>query len=415
MRIVINSHLFSIARFYGYVNTPIGAQSHWYATIRHMRRRLLFQLSIIVWLLVGIFIPGIAFGQTESGETFQARVIEVVDEQTVAGESGGEIVQQVLKLKALDGTWEGQEITFDGTRYEAVAQNTYAIDDVVQVAHVVGVEGDDQFYVVDYIRRGVLYWLAGLFALTVVAVGRLKGLRALVVLVLSFVVILGFIIPQIVDGASPLLISIVGTFGILVLAIYLTEGLNRPSTLAIASIFGTLVVTGLLAVWFTALTKLTGFASDDAIYLLGLGSGELNVRGLLLAGIIIGALGVLDDVAVSQTAVVGELRSVNPRISKRELYMRSMRVGVSHMSSMVNTLFFAYAGAALPLLILFSATDVNAPTFAEAINSEIIATEIVRTLVGSIGLVLMVPITTGIAVWFSGRYRHTPADVQPSG
>lgn len=356
-------------------------------------------------------IPAIVFAQTEareSGETFTARVIAVLDEQRVPMESGHEIVQQRLRLQALDGSWVGQEISFDGTEYEAIGQNEYAVNDRVIVAHALDAEGEDRFFVVDYVRRGALYWLVGLFAVVVVAIGRLKGLRALVVLVLSFVVILGFIIPQIVGGAPPLLISIVGTFGILILAIYLTEGFNRTSTLAIASIFGTLVVTGLLAVWFTALTKLTGFASDDAIYLLGLGSGELNVRGLLLAGIIIGALGVLDDVAVSQTALVHELRRANPTFSHRELFRRSMRVGISHMSSMVNTLFFAYAGAALPLLILFSATDVNAPTFSQAINSEIIATEIVRTLVGSIGLVLMVPITTALAVWFGERKKAPP-------
>ncbi|MBI5037688.1 MAG: YibE/F family protein [Candidatus Kerfeldbacteria bacterium] len=364
--------------------------------------------NIILMIVIAGLIPWLAHAQTEAqpqGDVFTARVTAVVSEQTVSVETGGTVVQQVLKLRALDGERAGQELIFDGTKIQAIAQNTYAVGDKVIVAHSLGVDGADQFYVVDFVRRSPLYWLAALFAAIVVVVGRLKGIRALFVLALSFLVIFWFIIPQIVAGSSPLVISIIGTFGILVFAIYLTEGFHRSSTIAVTSIFISLVITALLALWFTALTKLTGFASEEAIYLIGLGEGNINIRGLLLAGIIIGALGVLDDVAVSQTALVGELRQANPRLTNRELYRRAMRVGISHMGSMVNTLFFAYAGAALPLLILFSSSEINAPTFSQGINSEMVATEIVRTMVGSIGLILAVPITTALAVWWGTRSR----------
>lgn len=362
-------------------------------------------------IIISCCTPLWAWAQTDiqpQGDVFTAEVTAVESEQTVVIETGGKVMQQVLKMRALDGERKGQEVVFDGTKIQAIAQNTYAVGDKVIVAHSLGVDGGDQFYVVDFVRRSPLYWLAALFAVIVVVIGRLKGLRALFVLALSFVVIFWFIIPQIVGGASPLMISIAGTFGILVLAIYLTEGFNRTSTIAVLSIFISLVITALLAVWFTALTKLTGFASEEAIYLIGLGEGDINIRGLLLAGIVIGALGVLDDVAVSQTAMVHELRHANPTLTNRELYRRAMRVGISHMGSMVNTLFFAYAGAALPLLILFSSSEINAPTFSQGINSEMVATEIVRTMVGSIGLILAVPITTALAAWWGGASSRPP-------
>ncbi len=363
---------------------------------------------VCLGILVLVCCVPIFVSAQESGQTFIAEVSRIVDQKSFTTDAGNVIVQQVLLLHALDGSWVGQDITFDGTQYQVIGQNTYAVGDRVSVIHNRDVDGDDQFFIVDYIRTTPLYWLAGVFAVIVVAVGRLKGVRALIVLALSFLVILEFIIPRIVAGASPLWISIVGTLGILIMAILLTEGVRRDSWLSIISICVTLLVTGLLAVWFTRLTKLTGFASEEATYLTSLTASPINIQGLLLAGIIIGALGVLDDVAVSQTALVRELRIANPTLSVRELYRRGMRVGISHMGSMVNTLFFAYAGAALPLLVLFSAAEVNAPSFTQAINNEVVATEIIRTLVGSVGLILMVPITTALAVWFGDARLFQP-------
>ncbi|MFH2231842.1 MAG: YibE/F family protein, partial [Patescibacteria group bacterium] len=216
----------------------------------------------------------------------------------------------------------------------------------------------------------------------------------------TFFIILKFIIPEILDGGNPLLISIIGSLFILVLSIYITEGIKKSSTIAIISVLISLVVTGVISVWFTTLTKLTGFASDEAMYLVGLAGGNVNIKGLLLAGIIIGALGVLDDVVVSQVSLVKELKEANPKLPKRLVYSQAMRVGISHLSSMVNTLFLAYAGAALPLLILFSIKEPPFFSFHQVINNEIIATEIVRSLTGSIGLVLAVPIATLLAVHF---------------
>jgi len=358
---------------------------------------------LITILLIPLFYPWPVFGQESEAagdEIFKARVVEVLEQNIIDSEDSAPIIQQQLKLRGLDGTWQDKEFVFNGTKYEVISSNEYKEGDKVMAVYSKDLEGNDVFYITDYVRNGALYWLAGLFALVVILVGRLKGLRALVVLLLTFLIILYFIIPRILAGADPLLISIVGSLVILVVAIYLTEGFKRTSTIAIASVIISLIFIGLLSIWFTSLSRLTGFASDEAIYLMDIGGGQLNLQGLLLAGIIIGTLGVLDDVAISQIFLVRELKSSKPDITKKELFKKAMRVGISHMSSMVNTLFLAYAGAALPLLILFSVNEPPFISFGQALNNEMIATEIVRTLTGSIGLVLAVPLATALAIKF---------------
>jgi len=364
-----------------------------------MKAKLLLILSLIFLLL-----PAILFAQdnalNKNEEIFKAQVIEIIEHNKTAHEDGSTSIQQKLKLIGLEGEWKNKKIIFDGTYYDVISSPQYKLNDKVLVNYSPNIEGSDNFYVIGFVRQWTLYWLAFLFAITVIAIGRLKGLRALIALALTFLIILKFIIPQILAGNNPLLISIIGSLFILILVTYITEGFKRTSTIAIFSILISLIITGLLSVWFTAITKLTGFAGDEAMYLAGIAGGNINIKGLLLAGIIIGALGVLDDVVIAQTALVQELKLSNPQLSKKQLYSKAMKVGVSHLSSMVNTLFLAYAGAALPLLILFSVKEPPFLTFNQIINNEMIATEIVRTLTGSIGLVLAVPIATLLAVQF---------------
>jgi len=332
--------------------------------------------------------------------TFKARVIEILESKKTTREDGSISIQQKIKLRGLEDEWKDKEIIFDGTQHDVISSPEYKEGNKVLVNSSLGMDGEENYYIIGYQRTGSIYWLALIFALVVIVIGRLKGLRALVVLLLTFFIILKFIIPEILDGGNPLLISIIGSLFILVLSIYITEGIKKSSTIAIISVLISLVVTGVISVWFTTLTKLTGFASDEAMYLVGLAGGNVNIKGLLLAGIIIGALGVLDDVVVSQVSLVKELKEANPKLPKRLVYSQAMRVGISHLSSMVNTLFLAYAGAALPLLILFSIKEPPFFSFHQVINNEIIATEIVRSLTGSIGLVLAVPIATLLAVHF---------------
>jgi len=172
---------------------------------------------------------------------------------------------------------------------------------------------------------------------------------------------------------------------------------------AIAGTLISLIITGILANLFVSESRLTGFASEEASFLQAAKQGTINIQGLLLAGIIIGVLGVLDDITISQSAIVFQLKATKNKIQFGDLYTKAMNIGRDHISSMVNTLILVYAGAALPLLLLF--ID-NPHPFSEIVNYEIIADEIVRTLVGSIGLILAVPITTFIATWIALRWNH---------
>lgn len=351
-----------------------------------------------------LFLPTAILAEDNSKEVaddmFKAKVIEVLEQNNVVRDNGSTSIQQKLKIKAIEGSWKNQEIFFDGTQVDLLSAGVYQVGDVVWVNYSPGPDGENNFFVVGFSRANGIYWLAFLFAVIVAFVGRTKGLRALFVLILTFLIISNYIVPKILSGSDPIFISIVGSFFILLLSVYVTEGFKRTSSVAIFSILLSLIITGLFSIWFSAVTKLTGFASEETTYLLELAGGNLNIKGLLLAGIIIGALGVLDDVVISQVALVEELKKTNPGLTKSQIYYRAMRVGVSHLSSMVNTLFLAYAGAALPLLILFSLKQPPFLTFGQIIDNEAIATEIVRTLTGSIGLVLAVPLATFFAIHF---------------
>lgn len=362
-------------------------------------RSIVTLLTIVVAVTV-ILSPSYSVQAENSEETFKAKVVEVLENTTTPEEEGSSLPQQKLQLQGLSGSWAGKSMVFDGTKFEVVSASQYEVGDVVMVSVSADPDGNNEFFVVDYVRQNSLYWLAIIFALVVVAVGRLKGLRALVVLLLTFLVIQKFIVPRILAGDNPLVISILGALVILGVAIYITEGFKRSSTVAIGSVLVSLIITGVLSIAFTAAAKLTGFVSEEAIYLKGLAGVDINIHGLLLAGIIIGTLGVLDDVIISQVVVVEELKRANRSLTNRTVFAKAMRVGIGHMSALVNTLFLAYAGASLPLLLLFSVREEPFLTFSQVINNDMIATEIVRTLTGSIGIVLAVPIATALAVKF---------------
>ncbi|MDQ3065990.1 MAG: YibE/F family protein [Actinomycetota bacterium] len=257
----------------------------------------------------------------------------------------------------------------------------------------------DRYSLADFERRAPLAWLALAFAALVVLAGRWKGVRALVGLAASLAVVIGFVVPAILDGRSTAGVALVGSLAIMLLTLTITHGLG-PKTLAAS--LGTamsLVIALGLGSLFIELSHLTGLSSDEAIYL-RTAVGDVSVQGLLLAGIVIAALGVLDDLTVSQASTVLALRRANPALGGRALFRSAVDVGQDHVAATVNTLVLAYAGASLPVLLIFSLGDVS---FGEALNSEAVASEVVATLVGSIGLVAAVPITTAIAALLAVR------------
>ncbi|WP_406183645.1 YibE/F family protein [Streptomyces sp. NBC_01006] len=282
----------------------------------------------------------------------------------------------------------------------------------VVVAYAPDAPRDLQYSVVDVNRKLPLAVLAAFFAVAVVVVGRMRGLFALIALVVSFGVLTLFILPAILQGSNPLVVAVVGASAIMLIALYMCHGLSARTSVAVLGTLVSLLLIGLLGSVFVDWAFLSGNTDDNTGLIHGL-YPEIDMSGLLLAGIIIGSLGVLDDVTVTQTSAVWELHQADPSMGSRSLYRAAIRIGRDHIASVVNTLVLAYAGAALPLLLLFSIANSSMGSVA---NSELVAEEIVRTLVGSIGLVASVPVTTALAALVVSADRPgSPAGAAASG
>ncbi|MDO8668667.1 MAG: YibE/F family protein [Candidatus Buchananbacteria bacterium] len=359
---------------------------------------------IVVIFFIALLLPAVIFAQEEQNignEVFEAKVIRILEQTEIEREGGSKAIQQNILLLGLTGEWKNKEIKYEGiSDLDVVGNNTYKAGDKVLVQRSITSENEDKFYIVDFVRRGYLYLLAFIFALVIVAVGKIKGLKALISLAVSFLIIIKLILPQILSGTSPLLVGVLGSFAILVVMIYLTEGLNKKSHLAIVSVLFSLVITMALSIIFTSLTRLTGLAQEESTFLIGIGQQAIDFRGLLLAGMLIGTIGVLDDVIVGQIEAVQQIKEANPNLSSGAVFKMSYQVGNAHLGAIINTLFLIYAGASLPLLLLFTIHQEPFLSFNQVINNEIIATEIVRSLVGSIGVAMSLPISTYLASYY---------------
>ena len=301
---------------------------------------------------------------------------------------------EVLNVRMTSGPERGESVRLDWSP-DGPSPAIDPGDRIVLGRTTAGPEGqsEPQYYVADFQRRTPMLGLAFLFAVAVVALGRIRGLRALVALGLSLVVLAGFVIPAILEGRNAVAVAVVGSVMVLVFAMYLSHGVNVRATTALLGTLVSLALTAALAVVFVGATRLTGMGSEEAIQL-GVLAEQIDIRGLLLGGVIIGSLGVLDDVTVTQTSAVWELHRANPALRPRSLYRAALRIGRDHIASTVNTLVLAYAGASLPLLILFTQAQRR---LGDVLTGEMVAVEVVRTLVGSLGLVAAVPVTTALA------------------
>jgi len=328
-------------------------------------------------------------------ETLEGRVTQILEEKQVIP-IGTEEPQLYQKLEILitKGSLKDEKITIENGNLPMSNLQKYKVGDELVINYGKDFEGNDTFYITDYVRRSALLWLFVIFVIIAVAIGRWQGMTSLFGMGISFLVIFKFILPKISAGSDPVQVAILGSLVIIPATFLLSHGVNKKTGIAIMGTLISLVVTGVLANAFVEASRLTGFASEEAGFLQAYKPGLINIKGLLLAGIIIGVLGVLDDITISQSAIVQQLKAANPKLKAGELYKKAMAVGKDHIASMVNTLVLVYTGAALPLLLLF--ID-NPHPFSEVVNYEIIADEVVRTLVGSVGLILAVPITTFIA------------------
>jgi uncharacterized membrane protein len=256
-----------------------------------------------------------------------------------------------------------------------------------------GVGGEVFYSFYDYQRSTPLALLGLLFVAAVLLLGRWKGLGALGGLGASLVVLAAFVLPSLLDGNNPIAVALVGASIIAFIALFLAHGVNVATAVALIASFASLALTGLLGWAFVRFAKFTGYTEDSSFFLDALGL-SIDPRGILLAGIVIGSLGVLDDVTVTQVSAVWQLREARPDAAAAELYRSAVVIGRDHISSTVNTLVLAYAGASLPLLLLFTEAQQGVTGI---VGREVVAVEIVRALVGSIGLVASVPISTWLA------------------
>ncbi|MGH4009216.1 MAG: YibE/F family protein [Pseudonocardiaceae bacterium] len=327
-------------------------------------------------------------GSVGSGEAGAANQCISLDVQLTDGDSPGVTIQQVLP--------------------DEPSTPRFTVGDRVVLAYTGGDPSDSGSYQVQDFQRGTsMLWLVALFAAAVLLLGRWRGLTSLTGLGFSFLVLVLYLFPAILAGADPVIVGVLAASVIMFGVLYLTHGVSARTSSAVLGTVLSLALIGALGTAFSAATQLTGLDDDTGNLIRVLGHG-VDARGLLLAGMIIGALGVLDDVTVTQTSAVWELRRANPALGTRALYTSALRIGRDHISSAVNTLALAYAGAALPVLLTFS---LSGQSFGTLITAQNVAQEVVRTLVGSIGLVAAVPITTAIAAVVARHDEVDPAAV----
>lgn len=340
-------------------------------------------------------------------EIVEAEVLEIVSEteRDIFG-TDTSVAVQTIEAALLSGSKEGETITFENEL------TPLAEGDVVYLNYIENFNGDEYYMFKDFKRQTQLFWLGAMFVgLLLVFAGR-QGLRALVSLGLSVAAIFFLLVPLLLKGYDPALVSL-GIAGVILAAVlFVTHGINPRSVIAFGGTFLAVMLTCALAWFWVSTMRLTGFGDDTAVYLNFSTNGTLDFAGLLLGSIVIGILGVLDDVSITQASVVQELRQANASLAGRELYQRAIRVGRDHVGSLVNTLALAYIGVSLPLVLLFA--NAQADIFL-TLNQEIVAAELLRIIIGSMGLILAVPFTTMIAAWYFSKYGVAEAAASSCG
>ena len=359
-------------------------------------QRILLPLSgavVAIVVLAYAFGSGTVSGSSTSGLN-RARVLEVLEEGTTDLGAGPQ-TYQVFQIEVLDGAYAGSRFTMDYGRRQVVSEGDgVRAGQEVLVSVALSPTGRVEAYFADFVRITPILGLALVFVVLILVVSRGKGLRALIGMLLSLAVIGGFILPAILSGADPVLVSVSGCFVLMAATFYLIHGWTIKAHTAALATLAALMLTAALAGLSVGVARLSGLGSEEALFLTQFADAGLNVRGLLLASILIGALGVLDDLTINQISAVFELRQANPDLAMRSLYRRAMVIGQDHIAATVNTLVLAYVGASLPLLLLFTLFE---EPFFSALNRAVIAEEVVRTLVGEIGLIAAVPIATALA------------------
>jgi uncharacterized membrane protein len=314
-------------------------------------------------------------------------------------------LEQTVQLRITTGKYKGQ--TFEAIN---VLTGNYLYEIPVHEGEAVLVHmeeyvdtGEVLVYVADYARDTYIYLLGGLFLLVLLVVGRMQGLKTILTLLFTMTMVYKVLLPALLKGYSPIFITVLVAAVINLVTFLVVTGFKRKSVAAIIGATLGVIVAGLLAYIVGSKVRLTGLSSEEAGMLMYIPQGTVfNFRELMFSGILLGALGAVMDVAMSISSSIDEIHKLNPALSRVKLFGSGMSVGKDIMGTMSNTLILAYTGSSIPLLLTFMAYD--AP-LVRMINLDLIATEIVRSLAGTIGLVLTIPITAFIAVWMNRKLK----------
>ncbi len=362
-----------------------------------MKKNIYILCALLVIFVFPLAVDAATNGTVMSDQVanYKAKVVSILKDATeVVPGTGLQDNYQDIEFQFLDGPKAGQQITLKED-YVKLEQG-----DIVYITDTIfGDSGNEQYSVAEPYRIPTLLLFTVIFIIVVLLIGGLQGLRGLLSLAGSFLLIIYVLLPGILHGYSPVAISILVSSLIIIVGSYITHGFNKTTSSAVVGMIITVIITGLLAFWAVHMGRFTGYDSEDASYLNLNSGGTINIAGILLGGIMIGLLGVLYDVAIGQAIAVEELHHIAPHIERKKIFTRALRIGREHIGALVNTLAIAYVGASLPLLLLFSQTVSSSYPVVFTLNREIFADQIIRTLIGSIGLVLAVPIVTLLAVW----------------
>jgi uncharacterized membrane protein len=352
--------------------------------------------AFAIWGIPYFFGP-VALGAptaTFGSQSVRGVVTAIVDEGQIVLDGRSQLYQ-VMRVQVLEGEFQGIPFDVDyGKRNMRFDTARFAAGDELYLLVNRLPDNTITAYYDDYVRARPMLILFAAFVVAIMILGRWKGLRSLVALAFSMLVIIGYIVPHILGGENPVKVSLIGSMVLLGVTLYVTYGWNLKTHASVLSMLLTLAIAGGLAALFVGLTRLTGYGDESSMFLMQFSSVRIDPRGLLLGGMIIGSLGVLDDLVTSQSAAVVEIHDANPALGFGGVFERAMRVGRDHVAATVNTLVLAYTGASLPLLLMFTLAQ---GSYGYLLNSEYIAEEIVRTLVGSLALMAAVPISTLLA------------------
>lgn len=348
-------------------------------------RKILFSLLLVFTLL-----PSLSLAQEllpDKTEIVKAQVLEIKDEsRTIIPELNIPQIKQQVTVKILGGEQKDKTVSFLNDYIELKEGEIFYLN------HTIDVGSGSEFYSVqDAYRLPVLYFFIALFIVLVLLIGGIQGLRGMLSLAGSFLLIAFVLLPSIMHGFSPILVSVGVASLIIILGSYITHGFNKTTSSAVIGMIATVVITGIMAYLAVHFSNFSGYDNEEAMYLNLNARGQIDLIGILIGGMMIGFLGVLYDVAIGQAISVEELHHIAPHIERKTIFKRAIRIGREHIGALVNTLAIAYVGASLPLLLLSSTPPVDVGMI---LNRELFATEVLRILIGSIGLVLAVPITT---------------------